>query len=65
MNVKAYIDESGDLGFKFSAPYNHGGSSRYLTISYLIFPENKIHLPKRIAKDIYLKFHFNVSSEIK
>jgi hypothetical protein len=65
MNVKAYIDESGDLGFKFSAPYNHGGSSRYLTISYLILPEYKIHLPKRIAKNVYFKFHFNVNSEIK
>ncbi len=65
MNVKAYIDESGDLGFKFSDPYNRGGSSRYLTISYLILPENKIHLPKRIVKDIYSKFHFDVKREIK
>ena len=37
MQVSVYLDESGDLGWKFDAPYRCGGSSRYLTISAIIF----------------------------
>lgn len=37
MNV--YFDESGDLGWSFDKPYGAGGSSRYLTIAFLIIPK--------------------------
>lgn len=33
MDITVYLDESGDLGWKFDAPYRSGGSSRYLTIA--------------------------------
>jgi hypothetical protein len=60
-----YLDESGDLGWKFDAPYRRGGSSRYLTISALCVPADKKHLPKRIVKDLYSKFKWPTGEERK
>jgi hypothetical protein len=51
MNV--YLDESGDLGWKFDAPYMRGGSSRFLTIAMLITPKDKAAKPKRLVKKLY------------
>ena len=51
--VNIYMDESGDLGWKFDAPYRKGGSSRYLTIAFIICPSNKSHKLDRIVKRIY------------
>jgi hypothetical protein len=61
----AYLDESGDLGWKFDAPYGSGGSSRFLTISALCVPADKRHLPKRVVKDLYSKFKWPTKSERK
>lgn len=47
------MDESGDLGWKFDAPYRKGGSSRYLTIAFILCPSNKSHKLDRIVKQIY------------
>jgi len=58
-----YLDESGDLGWKFDKPFSKGGSSRYLTIANLIIPKELIHLPKRIAKAI--KIRANIEGELK
>ncbi len=63
--MHVYLDESGDTGWTFTSPYGNGGSSRYLTIGYLIVPEDKRHLPKRLVKKIYEKFHFRPGTEIK
>lgn len=60
-----YLDESGDLGWKFDAPYRHGGSSRFLTISALLVPDSKKHLPKRIIQKLYKKFNWETSQEKK
>jgi hypothetical protein len=60
-----YVDESGDLGWKFDAPYRKGGSSRYLTVATLVCPPNKKHLPKRLITDIYKKFKWDPSIEKK
>lgn len=60
-----YLDESGDLGWKFDAPYNSGGSSRYLTIFYTLLPSNKKHLIKREVAKTYKKFKFVPSIEYK
>ena len=51
--VNIYMDESGDLGWKFDAPYRKGGSSRYLTIAFIMCPSNKSHKLDRIVKEIY------------
>ncbi len=60
-----YLDESGDLGWKFDKAYRQGGSSRYLTISSVITPENKDHLPERVIRDLYKKFQWKTSKEKK
>jgi hypothetical protein len=65
MAVNIYLDESGDLGFTFTAPHRNGGSSRYLTLTYLIIPAEKAHLPKRIIKDTFKKFGLSKAVELK
>ena len=65
MSHNTYLDESGDLGFNFSSPYRKGGSSRYLTIAFVICPKGKKHLLQRIVKRVYQKYGFNPKEEIK
>jgi len=60
-----YLDESGDLGWKFDAPYRQGGSSRYLTISALCVPLEKKHIPKRVIKSLYIKYKQRSDTEFK
>ena len=65
MSVIIYLDESGDLGWKFDAPYRRGGSSRYLTIGAICVPPEKKHLPKRVIKELYNKFRWSSGKEFK
>ena len=65
MHSHIYLDESGDLGWKFNHPYRNGGSSRYLTIGYLINPITQCNIPKRLVRDFYSQFGFNPKTEIK
>jgi len=65
MHSHIYMDESGDLGWKFHSPYRQGGSSRFLTIGYLINPITHCNIPKRLVRDFYNKFNFNTKVEIK
>ena len=60
-----YLDESGDLGWKFDSPYRKGGSSRYLTIASLVTSKSKKHLPKRLIKKLYTKFKWPTNIEKK
>lgn len=65
MSVIIYLDESGDLGWKFDAPYRSGGSSRYLTIGAICVPPEKKHMPKRVVKGLYTKFGWPIGKEVK
>jgi hypothetical protein len=60
-----YVDEAGDLGWKFNAPLGKGGSSRYLTISAVFTPEKKSDLPRRFVRTLYQKFGWSQSVEHK
>lgn len=60
-----YCDESGDLGWVFSKPLGRGGSSRYLTIAFVLIPENLKHLPKRIVRKIYARRRPSAKIELK
>lgn len=60
-----YLDESGDLGWKFDKPYRNGGSSRHLTISALRVPSDKKHIPKRLIRKLYKEFGWRTGAEIK
>jgi hypothetical protein len=64
-DVTIALDESGDLGWKFDAPYRQGGSSRYLTIASIVYPQEKSKHPKRLIKDLYIKFEWNTQQEVK
>jgi hypothetical protein len=59
MSLIIYLDESGDLGWNFAAPYLDGGSSRFLTIGALCVPPEKKHLPKRVVRNLYKNFGWN------
>jgi hypothetical protein len=56
MEANVYLDESGDLGWVFNLDYRRGGSSRYLTIAYIIMPRETHHLLGRLVKECYNKW---------
>jgi hypothetical protein len=60
-----YVDESGDLGWSFGAPYRLGGSSRYLTVAVVCVPSSKKHIPKRVIKDLYRRLKWPTGVEKK
>jgi hypothetical protein len=60
-----YLDESGDLGFNFSAPYGQGGSSRYLTLAAAICPDDSNKYLKRFISDFYTKRGVAAGAELK
>ena len=63
--MKVYLDESGDLGFNFRKPFRKGGSSRYLTIAFLLVPKDLSPLPKRIVKSLYRRKKRSPQNELK
>lgn len=63
--MHVYLDESGDMGWNFSLPYRAGGSSRYLTIAFLIVPIADLRRPKNIIKSLYQKTGTPVNTELK
>lgn len=63
--VLVYQDESGDLGWTFSHPYRTGGSSRYLTIAFVVVPEAKRQQLWRLVKRIYEKYQLPAKQEKK
>jgi hypothetical protein len=65
MPPRIFLDESGDLGWNLTKPYRRGGSSRFLTIAYLIVAEYSLHFPKRVIRDTYNRFKFNPKVEVK
>jgi hypothetical protein len=51
--ILAFFDESGDLGWKFDAPYRQGGSSRFFVIASALGP-GKLHHPLgRVIKKLW------------
>lgn len=60
-----YVDESGDTGWTFDAPYRRGGSSRFLTIAAVIVSDEKRHHTKRVIKSLYGRLSAPPADEIK
>jgi hypothetical protein len=65
MPPRIFLDESGDLGWNLTKPYRRGGSSRFLTIAYLVVTDSTLHFPKRAVRDTYKKFKLNPRGEVK
>lgn len=63
MNI--YLDESGDLGWSFDAPYKRGGSSRFLVIAALCVSAQSDKHPDRLLRHIYKHRHWNPKAEKK
>jgi hypothetical protein len=61
--MHVYLDESGDLGWKFSHPYRAGGSSRFLCLAFLFLPVSHEKKPRQIISNLYRKYGW--SSEKK
>lgn len=60
-----FLDESGDLGWSFGAPYRFGGSSRFLTISAVCVSKSESHLPGRLIRSLYQHFSWDPRIEKK
>src|SRR5690349_3049910 len=56
--MQVYVDESGDLGWTFSKPFQAGGSSRFLCLALLFLPAAHQKLPRRIIADMYKKYRW-------
>lgn len=65
MSVLIYVDESGDLGWSFDAPYGSQGSSRFLSIAALILPAQLDHLPSRKIRQLYNQGGWDTKREKK
>ncbi|MDE6089855.1 MAG: DUF3800 domain-containing protein [Duncaniella sp.] len=65
MASNVYLDESGDLGWVLDKPFRNGGSSRYLTIAFVVCPAEKKHLLQRIVVDMYRRKRFDPKQELK
>ena len=63
--IHVFIDESGDLGWTFDRPYRQGGSSRYLTLAFLVADQNQSKHPKRVAKKIAIERGIPHGRELK
>ena len=63
--MQIYVSRNGDLGFSFDRPFRRGGSSRYLTITFLLVPKKLSHLPKRIVRKIFRKKKFGGDIDLK
>lgn len=57
--ILVFLDESGDLGWKFHLPYGNGGSSRYLTLGCVLCPANK----KKYIDRAIRRFHKTVEAK--
>lgn len=65
MEAVIFLDESGDLGWSFKAPYRNGGSSRFITIGAVKVNPTAQHFPARILKRLYKKFNWDPKLEKK
>ena len=65
MRTFIYLDESGDLGWNMHDPYQHGGSSRMLTLAAICLPEGKAKYIQRIVRALYVKRKRPLKNELK
>lgn len=54
--MQVYLDESGDLGWNFTAPFRQGGSSRFLALAFLFLPSKSRYAPKNLIRSLYKKY---------
>jgi hypothetical protein len=65
MEADVYLDESGDMGWSFGQPNRRGGSSKYLTITYIVVPRESQHLLGRVVRDSFNYWGIDPKKEMK
>ncbi len=63
--MNLFYDESGDLGFSFDQPYGQGGSSRFLTIGFILLPQSKGKIVNRLVRTLYNRKGRSPMDELK
>ena len=63
--MHVFLDEAGDLGWKFDLPYRQGGSSRHLTLAFLVAEQTECKYPKRLARRISQERNIPHGHELK
>jgi len=63
--IHVFIDESGDLGWTLDRPYGQGGSSRHLTLAFLVADQRACKYPKRVAKRASADLGISRARELK
>lgn len=63
--MKIYIDESGDLGWKFDKPNRYGGSSKFITITGIVISNEEEKYISRFISEIYKKYNLTPNIEKK
>jgi hypothetical protein len=63
--MQIYLDESGDLGWTFDKPNQHGGSSRFITIAGIVVDSDELKHVKRQIADLYKKYNLTPKIEKK
>jgi hypothetical protein len=63
--MHVYLDESGDLGWILDKPYRFGGSSRFLTLAFLVVEEATHHFPRRLIRKFRRHYKMKSSREVK
>lgn len=48
--LHVFLDKSGDLGWSLDKPYRQGGSSRFLTLAFMVADQDATKHPKRLVK---------------
>lgn len=65
MGVSIFLDESGDQGWEFDAPYGGGGSSRYLTLAAVMVDDRETVKLSRIVRGFYKDRKRPLANELK
>lgn len=60
-----FLDESGDLGWIFDKPYRAGGSSRFLTLAFLLVDKSTHNYPRRMVRKFRQHYRMKSSREVK
>jgi len=63
--LHVFLDESGDLGWSLDKPYRQGGSSRFLTLAFMVADQDETKHPKRLVKRFCQGHGMHAGHELK
>jgi hypothetical protein len=63
--LHVFMDESGDLGWSLDKLYRKGGSSRFLTLAFMVADQDETKHPKRLVKRFCQSHGMHAGHELK